>query len=307
MKKIDPAVLARVSDLQLLARTVVQGVLTGIHRSPFYGSSIEFAQYRPYVQGDDPKFVDWSLYARTDRLHVKQFHDETNLRCMVLLDCSGSMKYGSHEVNKFQYARMLAACLATVLHQQKDDAGLIGIQSGRPVYIPPRNTPNHYRRILVELANLQAEGQADLETALAELGDLLKPRGVVVFISDLLQEPEGIIEQLKVLKARKQDILVMQISDPAEQTFPFDRTVTLVDAESTAEQYMVPELVREQYLENREKHFDLIRKACLPALIDHAEYTTNEPLDRVLRYFLQQRSRILQKTRSRRYQPGERR
>ena len=305
LQGLDPAQLIRIADMQLLARSVVRGFMTGLHRSPFFGSSVEFAQYRPYAQSDDPRFIDWPLYARTDRLHVKQFQDETNLRCLLLLDCSASMNYASGEVPKFTYARMLTACLATILAQQKDAVGLLGFHEDRYVYIPPRNTPSHFRRLMVELANLKAERQTDLNKALHDLGDLLKPRGLVVLISDLLHPAEGIAERLKLVRARKQDVLVMQISDIAEQTFPFDRTVTLVDLEDSREQYVTPDAVRKQYLENRDNHFSAIRQTCLTADIDYGEFVTNEPLDRALHLFIQHRNRMLRAAGTKRNRPSD--
>lgn len=288
---IKPEELAGITDLQLLARTVVDGLTAGLHRSPHSGSSIEFAQYRPYTQGEDLRKVDWRLFGRTDRLHVKQYEEETTLRATILLDCSGSMDYGSHSVDKFQYARMLAASLAMLLQRQRDAVGLIAYHHELLQYVPPMASDSHLRRILVELDNARAEGHTDTPKALHYLGDVLKPRGVVILISDLLHPMDEMIQHLRSLRARQQDVMVMQISDPAEQTFPFDETVTFVDAESGNEQYTVPDAVREQYLENREKHFEAIRKACVSAEIELTEFTTDEPLDRALRTYLNHRNR----------------
>ncbi|MFP6582565.1 MAG: DUF58 domain-containing protein [Candidatus Hydrogenedentota bacterium] len=290
LKFIRPEQLAAITDLQLLARTVVDGLMAGLHRSPHSGSSIEFAQYRAYAQGDDLRKVDWRLFGRTDRLHVKQYEEETTLRATILLDCSGSMDYGSHALVKFDYARMLAASLAVLLRRQRDAAGLIAYHHDLLQYIPPMSSDAHVRRILVELDNVRAEGHTDTPKALHYLGDVLKPRGVVILISDLLHPIEEMILHLKSLRARQQDVIVMQISDPAEQTFPFDETVTFVDAESGHEQYTVPDAVRQQYLENREKHFEALRRACLEAEIELTEFTTDEPLDRALRFYLNYRN-----------------
>lgn len=290
---IDPAILAQIGDLQLLAGTVVEGLMTGMHRSPHSGSSIEFAQYRPYAQGDDPRFIDWRLFGRTDRLHVKQFQEETNLRCTLLLDCSGSMDYTSGGVTKFDYARMLVACMTMILHRQHDAVGLVAYHHELLSYVPPRTAANHMRRIFTELDGLQAEGRTDTAGALHYLGDALKPRGMVVLVSDLLHPVEQMVDHLKSLRARRHDLLVLQISDPAEQEFPFDKSATFVDLESGKEQFALPENVRDQYLENRRRHFDQIRKQCLNAEVDIAEFTTNEPLDRALRFFLQHRSHAL--------------
>ena len=290
---IDPEQLARITDLQLLARTVVEGVMTGLHRSPQSGSSIEFAQYRPYTQGDDPRNVDWKLYGRTDRLHIKLYQEETTLRCTLLLDCSASMDYTSHIVTKFDYARMLVASLAMLLHRQRDAAGFIAYHYELLKYVPPLSNPNHLRRIFVELENLHPQGSGDTAGALHYLGDVLKPRGMVVLVSDLLHPLDEMIDHLKSLRARRHDVVVLQISDPAEQTFPFDASATFVDAESGREQYAVPDAVREDYLENRRDHFEGIRRECLANEIDIAEFTTTEPLDRALHFFLHHRNHAL--------------
>lgn len=290
---IDPVQLARISDLQLLARTVVEGFTAGLHRSPHSGSSIEFAQYRPYTQGEDPRNIDWKLFARTDRLHIKQYEEETTLRCTLLIDCSASMDYGSHEVTKFDYARMLVASLAMLLHQQRDAAGLVAYHETLVKYVPPASTRFHLRRIFVDLDNLQPQGPTDTSTALHYLGDVLKPRGMVVLVSDLLHPIESMIEHLRSLRARRHDVIVLQISDPAERTFPFESSATFVDVETGQEQYAVPETVREQYLENRRAHFDRLRAECLANEIDVAEFATDEPLDGALHYFLHHRNNAL--------------
>lgn len=290
---VDPAQLVRISDLELLARTVMEGLMAGLHRSPHSGSSIEFAQYRPYAQGDDPRKVDWKLYGRTDRLYLKQFEEETTLRCTILVDCSASMDYTSHAVTKFNYARMLAASLAMLLHRQRDAAGLVAYHEQLLTYVPPQAAKHHVRRIMVELDGLKPQGPTDTARALHYLGDVLKPRGLVVLISDLLHPLDEMLEHLRSLRARRHDVIVMQISDPAEQTFPFDHTVTFVDAETGREQYTVPETVRAAYLENRKNHFDRIRAECLAWEIDVTEFTTSEPLDRALHFFLNHRNHAL--------------
>lgn len=290
---IDPAQLHSLSDLELLARTVVEGFLSGIHRSPFSGASIEFAQYRPYSQGDDLRFVDWKLFGRTDRLHLKQFHEETNMRCTVLLDCSASMDYGSGPVTKFNYARMLAAALTMMLSRQKDAPGFIAFDEELVTHIPPRAEARHARRILVELSGLKPARTTGTAGALRFLGDVIKPRGMVVLISDLLHPIDETVEQLKSLRARRHDVLVFQITDPAERDFPFDMTTTFVDAENQEEQYAVPDAIREEYLANRAAHFEALRVACLGAEIHLEEFDTGQPLDHALMAFMRKRERAL--------------
>lgn len=301
---IDPGQLSSIADLSLLARTVVEGFMSGIHRSPHSGASIEFAQYRPYVQGDDLRFVDWKLYARTDRLHCKQFHEETNLRCTLLLDCSASMDYGSGDVKKFDYARMLAACMAMMLNEQKDAVGFIAYHEELSRYIPPRSDPHHLRRILAEMQNLAPARSTNTAGTLRFLGDIIKPRGMVVLISDLLHPADEMITQLKSLRARRHDVLIFQISDIAEQTFPFDRSQTFIDSEESREQFAIPDLVRKEYLENRRKHFAAIRAECLRSEIDIEELCTSEPLDRGLHHFIRRRNRALMTTSLKRARSG---
>ncbi len=301
---IDPAVLAGISDLMLLARTVVDGFRAGLHRSMNFGASVEFAQYRPYVQGDDPRFVDWDLYARTDRLHTKQFHDETNLRCILLLDSSASMVFTSGGVTKFHYGRMLAACLAMLLHQQNDAIGLIGFHDSPDLYIPPRNSKPHLRRLLVELNDLAPSGQTDLPKALEYLGSILPLRSLVIIISDLLQPADEMIDYLKLIKAKQHDVSIMQISDPAECSFDFAKSMTFADAENESELFVVPEQFRSEYLENRKRHFEKIRRECLSVEIDLEEFVTTEPLDRALYHFIQQRTQRGKTMRARIHHPA---
>ncbi len=183
---IDPVELARIRDLELLARTVVAGLGSGVHRSVHTGGSAEFAQYRSYAQGDDPRFVDWRLYGRTDRLHIKQFQEENNLRCTVLLDCSASMDYGSEGVSKFRYAQMLAACLVMLMNRQRDSVGFAAYHHELCAHIPARVQADQVRRILVEIDNLRPAGTTDTAGMLSFMGDVLPARGMVVLISDLL-------------------------------------------------------------------------------------------------------------------------
>jgi uncharacterized protein (DUF58 family) len=290
---IDPEELARLANLSLIARAGVMGFHGGLHRSLHTGASAEFAQYRTYAQGDDPRFVDWRIYARTDRLHIKEFQDETNLRCTILLDCSASMDYGSGRITKFRYAQMLAACLSLMLSRQHDAIGMIAYDDKIGLHMPPRANANHARRMLVELENLRPAGATDTDRALRYIGDILMPRGMVVLISDLLHPLDQTLVHLRSLRARRHDVLVFQIADPTEQTFAFDRGVTLRDPEDGREQFVVPQALRDEYLANRERHFSRIRRECLAAEISIEELVTNQPLDRALNFYLQRRRHAL--------------
>ena len=290
---LDPVDLGRIADLQLIARTVVAGVHAGIHKSLHTGTSAEFAQYRSYAQGDDTRFVDWHLFARTDRLHVKQFHEEHSLRSTVLLDCSGSMGYGSGELTKFRYAQMLAACLALLLTNQHDAIGFAAYHSELKTYIPARKRPAHLRRVLTEIENQQPEGETDTASTLRTMGDVLPPRGMVVLIADLLHPIDQVESHLRSLRARRHDVIVFQISDPAEETFPFDRATTFIDRETGSEQFAVPDAVRTAYLENRKRHYDRIDQICAESEIHIEKLLTTTPLDAALTAFINRRRKGL--------------
>lgn len=296
---IDPLQLARLTDLHLLARTVVEGFMVGIHQSPYTGSSIEFAQYRPYVQGDDPRFVDWSLYARTDRLHTKQFHKETNVCGTILLDASASMGYASTPLSKFVYARMLAACLAMLLFRQGDEVGLTAFHDQMEIYIPPRNHPRHLQRILVDLQNANCQGTTQFVHVLDHASETMPRKGLILLLTDLLCPLESLLPPLRRLRAHRHEVLLFCLSDPAEQDFPFDRSATFLDMETQGERFLVPAAVREAYLQNRAAHFAAIRAECLAHEIEFCEITTTQALDRALHEFIHFRNQQRKTTRSR--------
>jgi uncharacterized protein (DUF58 family) len=292
-RNISPDDLARVQDLWLLAQTLVAGQQLGLHRSPHSGSSVEFAQYRPYAQGDDPRFVDWRRYGRSDRLHIKEFHEETNMRCTVLLDCSASMGYGTTALTKFRYAQILAASLAWLLTVQHDEVAFAAYQADICCHLPFQRRAHQVRRLIASIEQQRPAGQTATADALAWVGNVMTARGMVVLISDLLQ-PLPIVEtQLRALRARRHDVIVFQIADQAEETFPFDAGAVLRDVEGHEERPANPAAVREAYLANRAAHFDRIREVSLAYEIDYVSLRTDRPLDHALQEFLNRRTHAL--------------
>lgn len=290
---IAPDDLVKVKDLSLLAQALVSGQRLGLHRSPHAGSSVEFSQYRPYAQGDDPRFVDWKRFGRTDRLHIKEFHEETNMRCTLLLDCSASMGYGTTALTKFRYAQILTASLAWLLTQQHDETALVAYHDEICCHIPHQRRAHQIRRLLAALEALTPGGATATGPALNWVGDIMAPRGMVVLISDLLQPLPQVATQLRALRARRHDVLVFQVADVAEVTLPFSDAVTLLDAEDGGERLVDVEKVRGDYLKSREAHFEEIRALCLAYEIDYMTLQTDTSLDGALRHFLYRRTHAL--------------
>src|SRR3954470_5165084 len=245
---IDPATLMRIKSLQLRAKIVVQGFLSGLHRSPHHGFSVEFSEYRHYSPGDDPRHLDWRLYARTDRYYIKRFEDETNLRCHLVVDLSRSMEYGSLGYTKADYARTLAATLAYYLQTQRDAAGLTTFHDQILDYLPSRYRPGHLRRLMLLLERPVAGTATNLTKPLERVAELLRKRGVVVLVSDLLAPLDGLANQLAALVSRGHEVIVFQVLDPAELEFQFDEAALFVDAESDRELYVDPQTIRDEYL-----------------------------------------------------------
>jgi uncharacterized protein (DUF58 family) len=279
---VDPQTLLRIKNLQLRARVIVEGFYAGIHRSPYHGFSVEFSEYRQYTPGDDLRYLDWRLLARSDRYYVKRFEEETNLLCYILADTSRSMGYCSGEYPKHEYARTLAATLAYFLHLQRDQVGLITFDEKISDFVPPRHRPGHMRRLM---AVLQADprGQStDLAPPLEQIAQTVRKRGLVILISDLLTAPEVFREKLGYLRSRGHDLLVFRVLDPAEVNFSFTDARMLIDVESGRRVYVDPEHARAQYLERFRAHARQLAGTCRDLEADFVECTTDRPLELAL-------------------------
>ena len=291
---LDPAVVARLGTLELKARTIVEGFLTGLHRSPFKGFSVEFAEYRQYMPGDDLSTIDWKVYARSDRYYVKKFEEETNLDCHLMLDVSGSMAYGSHHgLSKFEYAACLAASLGYLMNRQRDAVGLTAFDEDVVAMLPASSRPGHLRSLLVTLERLRTAHQTDVAKPLHHLADTLTKRGLVVLISDLLDDPAEIIRGLKHFQFRGIDVIVFQVLDPDELEFPFDRATRFEDLETSEEVMAVPGAVRDHYLKQIGELVDRYRRELGASGIDYQLLNTKHPLELALLSYLSTRARAL--------------
>jgi uncharacterized protein (DUF58 family) len=288
---LDPAVVARLGNLELKARTVVEGFLSGLHRSPFKGFSVEFAEYRQYIPGDDLSTIDWKVYARSDRHYVKKFEEETNLNCHVMLDISGSMAYGSRGITKYQYGQCLAASLAYLMNRQRDAAGLAAFDEKIVTMLPASARPGHLNAILVTLDRLELGTETNVSKPLHQLADSLSKRGMVVLISDLLDDPERVIRGLKHFRFRGTDVIVFHLLDPDELAFPFERATRFEDMETQDEVLAVPVVVRDHYLKAIGALIERYKRELGAAGIDYQLLTTDQPLELALLAYLSTRGR----------------
>jgi uncharacterized protein (DUF58 family) len=288
---LDPAVVARLSNLELKARTVVEGFLSGLHRSPFKGFSVEFAEYRQYIPGDDLSTIDWKVYARSDRHYVKKFEEETNLNCHVMLDISRSMAYGSHGITKYEYGQCLAASLAYLMNRQRDGVGLAAFDDRIVTMLPASARPGHLSAMLVTLDRLELGTETNVSKPLHQLADSLSKRGMVVLISDLLDDPERVIRGLKHFRFRGTDVIVFHLLDPDELAFPFERATRFEDMETKDEVMAVPVVVRDHYLKAIGGLIERYKQELGAAGIDYQLLRTDQPLELALLAYLSTRGR----------------
>lgn len=301
---IDPAALMAIQNLELRARIVVEGFWKGLHRSPYHGFSVEFTEYRQYTPGDDPRYLDWRLYARSDRYYIKKFEDETNLRCHLLVDHSRSMTYGSTGYSKAQYANTLAATFAYFLHQQGDAVGLLTFDESLRDYLPARHRTGHLRHLML-LLEQPAGGQAtDLTAPLRRIVEVVKKRGLLVLVSDLLAPLQDLKKSLTELAACGHEVLLFQLLDPAELDFNFPEPALFRDLESGRDLYVDPRQARRPYLQKLGAHNDAIRSMCQSLGIGYHRLGSHRPLELALFDFL--RARLRRRARAKRAAPSAR-
>jgi uncharacterized protein (DUF58 family) len=287
---IDPQTLMRIKSLQLRARIVVQGFLSGLHRSPHHGFSVEFSEYREYSPGDDPRHLDWKLYARSDRYYIKRFEEETNLQCHLLVDMSRSMGFGTLPYNKIEYARTIAATLAYFLAMQRDAVGLVTFDQEIAEMAPARYRPGHLHRLMICLERAVAGKSTNLAAPLEHVASLMRRRGMVVLISDLLAPPESLRRQLAYLRSQGHEVTLLRVLDPAELDFNFAKPAMFVDMETNRDLYIDPELARQQYQAGFQRHAGEIRQMCRELGVDLYPMSTRRPLELAMSDFLQSRT-----------------
>lgn len=294
-KFLDPAVVARLGHLDVRARLVVEGFIAGMHRSPFHGFSVEFAEHRPYMPGDPLKNLDWKVWARSDRYLVKQYTEETNLRAHLLLDLSGSMGFRSERaaMSKLEYGQSLCAALAYLMLQQQDAVGTL-LFSDRPrAFVPARAVRSHLDEILKVLASAKPEGKTRLGPALHELAERIKRRGLVILCSDLMDRPAEVLSGLQHFRHKRHEVVVFHILDPDEVDFPYADSATFVDMESGERLTTEPWEIAKRYREKFSAWTENYRRVCREQRMDYVQLDTRTPFDRALLAYLEKRARLM--------------
>ena len=288
---LDPSVLAGLSNLELRARVVVEGFLSGLHKSPNRGFSVEFNDYRHYQRGDDMRHVDWKLYARSDKLYIKQYEDETNVRCVILLDTSASMAYSSGGISKLNYGITLASALSYFIMRQRDAVGLITFDDEIRNYLPAKCRQPHLMQILRTLAQVESGKKTDVVKPLTDLAASLNKKSFVILISDMLDDEERIINTLQNLRGMGNDVITFKIMDDAELNFPFNEASEFIDMEDDESYITSPAAIRKAYLDNLNEFLSYCRKQCQSSGVDYCLLNTAEPLDEALSNYMAKRAK----------------
>jgi len=290
--RLDAAGMALVERMELVARSAVEGLLSGLHPSPFFGSSVEYADHRPYTPSDEIRSIDWKLVAKTDKYYVKLFEEQTNTRVTVILDTSRSMQFaGAGGMTKLDYGRFLAASICHLALRQNDAAGLATFDGEVRSYVPARSMANHFRHLLSALASVKPGEDTRVGGVLQELAGRIPRRGIVVLVSDLLDDPASVATGLSLLKSRRHDLLVFHVVDPAERDFPWTKVTRFKDIEGQGRVVTNARNVRAAYLERFEAFLGGVRAACLERSIGYELATTDQPWAELLSGYLARRAR----------------
>jgi uncharacterized protein (DUF58 family) len=296
-KFLDPQVLNKITRLDLKARHIVEGFVAGMHKSPYHGFSVEFAKHREYTAGDDLKHLDWKVFGRSDRLYIKEYELETNLRSHILLDTSESMDYKSGQTSKLELACYIAASMAYLILKQQDSVGMVCFDKEVKQFVPTSSSLGHLRPILGTLAQSNAQNKTDLGAVLNSMAERFRSRGLIILISDLFDKPAAILKGLQHFAHRRHDVIVFHVFDEYELTFPFERMTLFEGLEEYPKLLVDPRALRKAYLEEVEKFCEEIRKGCVKQTIDYVQISTEKELDVELTKYLASRLAIRGKLR----------
>lgn len=313
---LEPSVIAKLSNIELKAKFVVQGFMAGLHKSPYHGFSVEFTEHRQYTPGDDLRYLDWKVFARTGRYYIKQFEEETNLKAYIILDVSRSMSYVSdnaekkeikffpfkkknlhikprnNSISKIEYSSYMAASLAYLMMIQRDAVSLITYDTKVKTFLPPRSTQSNLKQILKELSNIEPSGETGTAESLNSIAEKIKRRGLVILISDLLDDQDKVINALKHFRYNKNEVILFQVLDPVEKSFLEGNSVVLVDMETGEEMFSQPDSMQKYYKDAMEKFIERYKTECVKNNIDYELITTDTPFDISLLKYLNKRKRL---------------
>jgi uncharacterized protein (DUF58 family) len=292
-KYLQPEVVAKLSNMELVARLVVEGFITGLHKSPYHGFSVEFAEHRQYMPGDEPKHIDWKIYGKTDRYYIKQFEEETNLKSYIILDASRSMSYSSNgKLSKLEYASYVAAALSYLMVQQRDAVGLTIYDEKVRIHMPPHATKSYLKAILKQLELTEGSSKTGTAASLHQIAERIKRRGLVIILSDLFDKPNEVATALKHFRHKKNEVIVMQVLDPLERSFAFGGEAVFKDMETAEEIMTQPYHLQKAYQEEMKKFLDYYKKECRENNIDYVLLDTSTPFDTALFQYLSKMQRM---------------
>ncbi len=289
LKYLDPLALAKVRGLELQARLVVEGYLSGMHKSPYHGFSVEFAQHREYVPGDDIKHIDWKVYGRTGRFFLKQYEEETNLVCWILLDISESMRYGSQKISKYDYSCMASAALAYLILQQADSVGLVTFDNQIRTFLKPSSQPSQLKEIIRVMNEGHSREKSNMAPLFHDLSEQIKRRSMIFLVSDMFDEMDELLMGLRHLRYRKHEVILWHMLDPFELTFPFQQATLFRGLEAYPELLTDPKSLRKSYLEQFTGFVAELKKGCRDMNVDYVQLTTDRPLSVALSSYLAHR------------------
>ncbi len=290
---LRPDVVSKLSGMEIKARLVVEGFIAGLHKSPYHGFSVEFAEHRQYMPGDPLKNVDWKVYGKTDRFFIKEFEEETNLKAYILMDTSGSMGYGSDGINKLEYGCYLSAALSYLMLKQRDSVGLVLFDQKINKYIPPKSAlRSHLHVILQELDKLMPSQTTNISIALHEMAERIKRRGLIILISDLFDDPDKVINGLKHFRHKKHEVIVFHVLDPRERTFAFPELAIFKDLETNEELMTSPWQIKKEYIDRFQALISKYTLQCRESLIDYVLLDTSVSFDYALFSYLSKRQRL---------------
>ncbi|UCD95379.1 MAG: DUF58 domain-containing protein [Candidatus Zixiibacteriota bacterium] len=291
-KYLDPEIVGKLKGMELRARMVVEGFIAGLHKSPYHGFSVEFAEHRQYMPGDNIRDIDWKVYAKSDRYYIKEYEEETNLKAYLLVDCSASMRYSSGGQVKHDYAATIASALSLMMLRQRDAVGLVTFDEGIRRYVPPRSKSGHLHVLLNELENQKPSEKTDIAATLHEMAERIHRRGLIILFSDLLDDAEHIVSGLKHFRHKQHEMIVFHVLDPRERDFAFPREAIFKDIETGEEMTTLPWQVKRHYAQLTREFSDYIAAECRQSRIDYHLIDTSVPFDIALYAFLAKREKL---------------